>query len=149
MAKRVPLSLAAALVLLASSCQTGPHSSSGFRLPPGGDLQRGKAEFVAFGCNTCHQVSGTNLPQPTVQPPVPVVLGGAVDRQMTDGYLVTAIIYPSYKLAAYPKAQITVNGQSRMPHYNSKMTVDQLTDIVAFLQSRYVVRQTIPESGYR
>lgn len=149
MAKRVPLSFVAALALLASSCETGPHSSSGFRLPPGGDIERGKAEFVAFGCNTCHQVSGTDLPQPTVQPPVPVVLGDAVDRQMTDGYLVTSIIYPSYQLASYPKAQITANGQSRMPHFTDKMTVAQLTDIVAFLQSRYVLRQTLPESGYR
>jgi len=149
MAKRVSVSLVAALALLASSCDSGPHSSSGFRLPPGGDPQRGKAAFVAFGCHTCHQVAGTHLPQPTVQPPVPVVLGGEVQRQMTDGYLVTSIIYPSYQLASYPKAQIVANGQSRMPHYADKITVQQLTDIVAFLQSEYVLRQQLPEYGYR
>ena len=66
---------------------------------------------------------------------------------MTDGYLVTSIIYPSYQLASYPKEQITANGESRMPHYADKMTVRQLTDIVAFLQSRYVVRQSSAEYG--
>jgi L-cysteine S-thiosulfotransferase len=147
MAKRVFLPLLAALALLASGCESGPHSSSGFRLPPEGNAQRGKAAFAEFGCHNCHQVLGADLPMPTVQPPVPVVLGGVVDRPVTDGYLVTSIIYPSYQLAAYPKAQITVNGQSRMPQYAGKVNVQQLTDIVAFLQAQYVVRQNPPPYG--
>ena len=147
MAKRVLLQLVASLALLASGCESGPHSSSGFRLPPDGNAQRGKAAFVAFGCHNCHQVAGADVPMPTVQPPVPVALGGVVDRQVTDGYLVTSIIYPSYQLASYPKEQITTNGQSRMPHFADKMSVRQLTDIVAFLQSEYVVRQNPPPYG--
>jgi hypothetical protein len=54
----------------------------------------------------------------------------------------TSIIYPSYpsyELAPYPKDQISSGGQSRMPHSSDRMTVRQLTDIVAFLQSRYLV----------
>jgi L-cysteine S-thiosulfotransferase len=141
MAKRVFLPLVASLALLASGCDSGPHSSSGFRLPPGGNAQQGKIAFVDFGCQKCHEVLGSDLPKPVVQPPVPVALGGVVDRQVTDGYLVSSIIYPSYQLAPYPKGEITVNGQSRMPHYTDKMTVQQLTDVVAFLQSEYVVQQ--------
>ncbi|HUK19485.1 MAG TPA: cytochrome c [Bryobacteraceae bacterium] len=148
MAKRVPFSSFAVLALLLGGCEPGPHSSSGFRLPEG-NAQRGKAAFVAYGCHSCHQVSGVDLPKPTVQPPVPVVLGGVVEQPMTDGYLVTSIIYPSYKLASYPKEQITVNGQSRMPHYADKMTVQELTDIVAFLQAQYVIRRATPEYGLR
>jgi sulfur-oxidizing protein SoxX len=147
MGKRVPLFFGAALALLAFSCNSGPHSSSGFRLPSDGDPAKGEAAFVAFGCHNCHRVIGTELPPPTVQPPVPVVLGGVVARPVTDGYLVTSIIYPSYQLGSYPKEQITANGESRMPHYTDKMTVRQLTDIVAFLQSRYVVRQPSAEYG--
>src|SRR5881394_2264335 len=110
MAKRIPL--IGILILLGSSCTTSPHSPSGFRLPPNGDAVTGKAAFVAFGCHSCHPVRGTDLDKPAAQSAVPVVLGGAVDRQMTDGYLVTSIIYPTYALASYPKEQITRDGQS-------------------------------------
>jgi mono/diheme cytochrome c family protein len=148
MAKRVPLTLLGVLALFVSGCESGPHSASGFRLPEG-NAQRGKVAFVAYGCHTCHQVANVDLPKPTVQPPVPVVLGGVVERPMTDGYLVTSIIYPSYKIAGYPKDQVMVNGKSRMPHCADKMTVQELTDIVAFLQSQYVVRRTMPDAGVR
>jgi mono/diheme cytochrome c family protein len=50
-------------------------------------------------------------------------------------------------LAPYPKDRIVSGGQSRMPHYAERMTVRQMTDIVAFLQSRYVVPRLPP--GYR
>ena len=44
----------------------------------------------------------------------------------------------------YPKEQITRGAESRMPHYADTLTVRQLTDIVAFLQSRYSVRRINP-----
>lgn len=132
--------LTIAALLGTAACDSGRHSSAGFRLPANGDVERGKAAFVAFGCHACHAVSGVDLPRPTVQPAVPVVLGGEVDTEIADGYLFTSVIYPSYQLAHYPKEQITNGGKSRMPSYADKMTVQQLTDIVAFLQSRYSVR---------
>lgn len=58
-----------------------------------------KATLVAFGCHSCHKVSGMDLPAPTVQPPVVVALGGEIDSEMSDGYLVTAIINPSSEAA--------------------------------------------------
>jgi hypothetical protein len=82
-----------------------------------------------------------DLPKPTVQPPVPVVLGGVVPVEVTDGYLVTSIINPSYALARYHKKMITAGGKSRMPNYSATMTVQQLVDTVAFLQSRYTVER--------
>lgn len=138
-----PLLVFAAL-LSTVACDSGRHSSAGFRLSPDGDIARGRTAFVALGCHSCHHVSGVDLPQPTVKPPVPVVLGGEVDREMTDGYLVTSIIYPSYVLAHYPTEQITSGGKSRMPCLADNMTVRQLTDIVAFLQSRYTLREPPP-----
>lgn len=139
------------LVLLGGTvaCDSGRHSSAGFRLPAHGDVERGKVAFVQMGCNRCHEVFGTDLPKPTVQPPVPVVLGGIVPTDVTDGYLVTSIINPSYALAAYPKEQITVDGKSRMPDYSGTMTVGQLVDTVAFLQSRYTVVQPMARPAYR
>ncbi len=129
---------AIALLLAANvACSSGRHSSSAFRLPTDGDAERGKAAFVALGCHSCHKVSGVDLPAPTVQPPVPVKLGGVVDARLSDAYLVTSIINPSYQLAPYATDQITSHGQSRMPAYSEQMTLRQLTDVVAFLQSRY------------
>ena len=103
---------------------------------------------MQLGCNSCHAVSGVDLPGPTVQPPVPVVLGGEVDSKLSDAYLVTSMIYPSYQLAPYPKNQIAVNGVSRMPGHADNMTVRQMIDIVAFLQSHYSVRPAVPDYGY-
>jgi L-cysteine S-thiosulfotransferase len=129
----------AVLAVASAACSSGRHSPAAFRLPPDGDVKRGQAAFVALGCNSCHAVSGVDLPRATVEPPVPVALGGPVDSRLSDAYLVTSIIYPTYELALYPKDEITSGGQSRMPHYADQMTVRQLADIVAFLQSRYFV----------
>ena len=130
----------AVLLGAAVACSTGRHSSAGFRLPTDGDVERGKAAFVALECHTCHEVPGLDLPRPTVQPPVPVVLGRELTQELNDGYLVTSIVYPSYRLAPYPRNLITSGGHSRMPHYADRITVRQMTDIVEFLQSRFTVR---------
>jgi L-cysteine S-thiosulfotransferase len=138
--RKVSISLVLCIALALAGCGSGRYSPSGFRLPADGNVERGKAAFLAFECHTCHLVSGLDLPRPTVQPPVPVVLGGPVSQPIPDGYLVTSIINPSYKLARYPVAEITAGGGSRMPHYADRMTVQQLTDIVEFLQAQYTLR---------
>ena len=140
------LALMAALVG-SVACTSGRHSTSAFHLPPDGDVDRGKAAFVSLGCSNCHEVNGVNLPKPTVQPNVPVKLGGAVGIRLTDAYLVTSIVYPNHDLAPYPKNEITIDGQSRMPHYPDTMTIRQLTDIVAFLQSTYYVSRQPDDYG--
>jgi len=61
---------------------------------------------------------------------------------------VTSIINPSHKLArGYPIEQVTNNGQSKMPNYNGYMTVQELIDIVSFLQPHYDVY--VPQYEYR
>jgi mono/diheme cytochrome c family protein len=139
----------AALLSVGAACNSGRYTSAGFRLPADGNPERGRQAFVNLGCNSCHAVQGVDLPKPTVQPPVPVTLGGEVDEKLSDAYLVTSMIYPSYELAPYPKDQITSGGVSRMPNYADKLTVRQMVDVVAFLQSRYVVRQTPQYYGMR
>ena len=127
------------LVSALVACDSGPRSPIGFRLP-GGDAEQGKAVFLEMECYFCHRVSGVEeLPHPTVNPPVPVVLGGRVFEVRTDGYLVTSIINPSHRLAREFRGAIltTESGESRMPDHNDVMTVGQLTDLVAFLQSTY------------
>jgi len=65
---------------------------------------------------------------------------------MSDTYLVMAMIDPSYRLASFPKGQASHGGVSRMPNFGDRMTVRQMVDVATFLQSRYVVRQTSPNS---
>jgi hypothetical protein len=61
---------------------------------------------------------------------------------------VTAIINPSHKLAkGYPFAEVSNGGKSKMPVYNGFMTVQELIDIVMFLQPHYDV--FVPKYEYR
>ena len=126
------------LMLLTAAC-SGPKSGAGLRLPDG-DVQRGKAAFLELKCNTCHTVAGTEMPTPSKEYAYVrvVVLGGEVRQVKTYGALVTSIINPSHSLApGYPKELITKDHQSAMANFNDTMTVRQLIDLVAFLQSRY------------
>src|SRR5574341_568731 len=130
---------AALLVAGLAACQASPKSAAGFRLP-NGDPARGEKAFVDLRCNACHRVAGAELPPPVASPPVPVVLGGEVPHVRTDGDLVTAIIHPSQKIVPGFRPEDVQRGDlSRMPDYGEIMTVRQMIDLVAFLQSRYQV----------
>ena len=137
----------AGLLLVTAACTTGRKSPSGFRLPSG-DAERGKVAFMKHECHTCHEVSGTDLPKPTALPAVPVVLGGVVDLEKTDGYLVTSIINPSHQIIRGPKELLMVGFNSRMPSRAEQMTVQELADIVEFVQAHYDVRRPPLNSGY-
>lgn len=127
----------AALAL--NGCEYGPHSSAGFRLPLTGDADLGKQAFVAHECHSCHRVEGESLPASRVSKPV--ALGGDINRQITDGFLVTSIINPSHVIAGYTKVDSALSETVvRMPEFRDKMTVAELVDLVAFLQSKYTVR---------
>ena len=126
------------LILLTAAC-SGPKSGAGLRLPDG-DVERGKAAFLELKCNTCHTVAGTEMSSPSKDYAYVrvVALGGEVRQVKTYGSLVTSIINPSHSLApGYPKELITKGNESAMANFNDKMTVRQLIDLVAFLQSRY------------
>ena len=126
------------LVMFTAAC-TNVKSAAGFRLPDG-DVERGRAAFLEMKCYTCHTVKGTDIPSPGKDYAYVrvVVLGGEIRQVKTYGELVTSIINPSHVLApGYPKELIAKDGQSIMPDFNDKMTIRQLIDLVAFLQSRY------------
>lgn len=142
------IALIIAVIAVGVACTTGRHSSAGFRLAADGNVDRGKHAFVQLGCNNCHEVAGSDLSKPTEILPVPVVLGGMVSREVTDGWLVASIINPSHSFGRYPKDLMMVNNQSRMPSTADQMTVRQLTDIVEFLQRHYTVRQPLDRAYY-
>jgi mono/diheme cytochrome c family protein len=115
-----------------------PKSGKGFTLPEG-DAQAGKENYIRFQCNACHQIDGIEQQTaPGEEPELSIVLGGEVTRIQTYGELVTSIINPSHRLAKdYPVEMVSVAGQSKMTVYNDVMSVTELTDLIAFVQSKY------------
>ena len=129
-------------LIMLSGCDRSPKSGHGFRLPDG-DINRGQVVFVEFECNRCHSVGAIEqLTSASPESSVSVKLGGKVTAIQTYGQLVTSIVNPSHRLVGrYPKEQVsTADGESLMRNYNDEMTVNQLINLVAFLQSNYELR---------
>jgi L-cysteine S-thiosulfotransferase len=136
-----------ALMLVLGACDRDPMSQVGFRLPDG-DPEAGRHAFLYMQCNQCHTVYGEDLPEVPLADPRYVVLGGPVTRVKTYGELITGIINPSHELAdGYAAELVSEDGESNMYDYNRHMTVQELIDIVMFLQPRYDV--IVPEYHYR
>lgn len=135
------------LAVMASGCPRDATSPAGFRLPDG-DAANGRETFIYLQCHQCHTVAGEEFPPIPLTDPPYVELGGEVSKVRTYGELVTSIINPSHKLAkGYAAEQVSENGESKMYNYNGYMTVQELTDLVFFLQPHYEV--VVPDIEYR
>ncbi|MEW5978646.1 MAG: cytochrome C [Acidobacteriota bacterium] len=138
--------LAAVAVMGCLACTPVSKSGAGFRLPDG-NVEKGRLVFLDYQCTRCHVVAGLDLPNPADQSEIRIVLGGDVRHLPTYGYLATSIINPSHRLArGYPTEMIQVAGQSKMARFNDRMTISQLTDLVAFVQAQY--RLEVPSPSY-
>lgn len=127
--------------LLISSCN---EQARGFALPAG-DIEEGKATYKRFACNACHSIS--EIEWKGGSDSLKIHLGGEVSAQKTYGELVASVINPSHKIArSYKQKTATDEGLSKMKNYNEVMTVQELIDLVAFLQSEYKV--TMPTTDY-
>lgn len=135
------LMLSASMTFLAGC---GADSGWGFTLPTG-NPDVGRALFTSLDCNSCHVVSGnSDIKQPD-NPQLSIPLGGNVARIKTYGELVTSVINPSHTLPHnIPEGAMTEDGQSAMRNYNEVLTVQQLIDLVAFLQAQYDLKQFSP-----
>lgn len=124
------------LFVLLGSIGCEPQSQE-FALPEG-NIDNGQALFVSFSCTSCHTVRNLELPVPEAKGPVSISLGGGVGKMKSYSELVTSVINPSHRLVRYRRAdEISQTGESLMSIYNDTMTVTELVDIVAFLDSRY------------
>ena len=127
----------ALLPCLAAIAACTPESPFGFRLPDG-DADAGRQAFVDLGCNACHEVAG--VPIESAEGITHVRLGGKTTHLKTHGELVTSIINPSHKIAPQHRGAV-LDGESVMTYLylNQVMTVQELVDLVAFLQPTYEV----------
>lgn len=137
-----PILLLPALViaLSLSACDVGPNSGRGFSLPEG-SVADGRATFVELECNACHSIDTIERLAATEYPAIDVRLGGPVTSIKTYGDLVTSVINPSHRVTRrYSTERVeTESGESRMRNYNDVMTVQQLVDLVTFLESNYTL----------
>jgi len=135
------------MLVVAAGCDRDTMSERGFSLPDG-DAMAGREAFLYMQCNQCHTIAGEQLPAIPGQEAPFVELGGKVTRVKTYGQLVTSIINPSHRLATgYAEELVSEDGESKMYVYNEFMTVQELIDIVMFLQPYYDV--VVPEYTYR
>jgi len=120
--------------LLISSCNS---QARGFALPEG-DIEKGKVTYKRLACIECHSIP--NIEWKGGKDNLKIHLGGEVTSLKTYGDLVTSVINPSHKVASfYNQKTSTEGGLSKMKNYNEVMTVQELIDLVTFLQSEYQV----------
>lgn len=136
---RLPVAGFALLLALGAGWAAGcalPSSRVGMCLPEG-DVQAGKAAFGELMCYTCHAVASptAGFPAPTASPPVPVALGAESVRPTRDQW-VRSIVDPSHDIEPGYREELVSEGKlSRMGDYSHLLTVRQLADLVAYLDS--------------
>ena len=141
------------LLVGAGGCATHPDYASQFRFPVNwGNIEAGRTAFVELQCHQCHTVNGVQLPAYEGDSPLQLELGGEIQYAKTYADLVTSIINPSHVVSEKYLASLPADKRrtavSIMP-FRKKMTVEQLIDIVTFLNSRYVLMEGYDEIYYR
>jgi mono/diheme cytochrome c family protein len=145
---KIKIVVAMIFYTLVIGCDYGPKSSRGFSLPEG-NVESGELIYTQLQCNACHIAAGIAQLTTEDEPEMSITLGGEVSRIKTYGELVTSIINPSHRLAkGYSPEMTQVNGESRMRNYNDVMTINQLVDLVTFLQAQYQLKVYTP-TNYR
>lgn len=139
--------------VFAAGCATHPDYATQFRFPINwGNIAAGKAAFIELGCHQCHTVSGVDLPAYQGKSPLKLELGGEIRYAKTYADLVTSIINPSHVVSEKYLQMLPPDkrrtARSIMP-FRGKMTVEQLINIVTFLNSRYVLMEGYDERYYR
>jgi len=126
------------LFLFLASCDFDPNSGCGFSLPEG-SVEAGRETFVELECNACHSVGDIERVAGRERLDISVRLGGSVTAVKTYGDLVTSIVNPSHKISRRNSKQGFDSGdnESKMMVYNDVVTVQQLVDLVTYLESNY------------
>jgi hypothetical protein len=128
-----------ALLCAAALEGCAPGAALGIYLPVG-QADRGREAFVALECHACHRVEGKDLPAHAGAASPLIALGGHTARIESYADLVTSIINPSHRLARSYRTLAT-SSQRTSPmetrYLNEVMTVQQLVDLIAFLNAEY------------
>jgi len=131
--------------VILAGCAVEQYTREDFRFPIlNGDIDQGRNSFVALGCHQCHSVNGVDLPVYPGESPLQLELGGEIIYVKTYGELVTSIINPNHVISEKYLDSLDSGARqlltSPMP-FKREMTIEQLVDVVTFLNSRYVLLQ--------
>ena len=139
--EKVQILAALALTVFAAGCAYTP----GFSFPiEQGNIAEGRQAFVDHQCHQCHSIAGVRLPELAGASEVQLELGGEIIAVKSYAELLTSIINPDhfiserYREQLLLEAVVPIESPMPMPHIDN-MTVRQLIDLVAFLDSRYVL----------
>jgi L-cysteine S-thiosulfotransferase len=140
--RRVQIGAVLVLAAVAAGCAYVP--SFGFPIEEG-DIEAGRQAFIDHQCHQCHSVAGVRLPALAGASPPIFELGGETTNIKSYAELMTGIINPNHFISeSYRDQQLRLNAglplQSPMPlPHIDNMTVRQLIDLVAFLDSKYIL----------
>ena len=133
--------LSVACTLSAAACA----SNSIFEFPvEEGNIAAGRQAFIAHRCHQCHTIADEQLPALAGMSWPMLQLGGPTTIVRSYADLTTSIINPDhaiserYREQLLLEAEIPLESPMRTPDLDT-MTVRQLLDIVAFLDSKYDV----------
>lgn len=107
-----------------------------------GDVDAGRQAFIDHQCHQCHSVAGVTLPPLAGAAPPILELGGQTSAVKSYAELMTSIINPNHVISERYREQlrlqavVPLDSPMPTPHIDT-MTVRQLIDLVAFLDSRY------------
>ena len=129
----------AVLVMSISGCAYTPI----FGFPAeAGDTVAGRQAFIDHQCHACHSIAGERLP-PLAGADSPILeLGGETIYAKNYADLMTSVINPDHRISERYRDQLLRQGMlpaetpMPQPHVDT-MTVRQLIDLVAFLDSKY------------
>jgi mono/diheme cytochrome c family protein len=102
---------------------------------PEGESAAGRQAFIDMRCHTCHTLTGEQLPPvtPAERSPGPDLAGMGAHHPAA--YFAESILNPNAVVVLGP-GYTTADGRSIMPtEYVNLLTVRQLLDLVAYLQS--------------
>lgn len=116
---------------------------------PDGNAVAGKQAFEDMQCYACHEVPGEEYPAPSAITPTFVDLDAGRLSQ-TRYQLVESIIAPSHRFAQPEPPEGVLTGDqnirsganSRMTNFSDRMTVEQLLDLVAYLEQLQTAEKT-------
>ena len=109
-----------------------------FRLPSG-DAKRGRAVFARLECYRCHRLRGEPHPAPSAAGPELTGIGG----HHPAGYIAESILDPNAVIVEGP-GYTGPDGRSTMPDYRDVLSVADLLDLVAYLETQGGVHRHRP-----
>jgi hypothetical protein len=129
------------LAILLTAC--GYTSTFGFPVEQG-DIAAGRQTFIEYRCHRCHTVAGVALPEIAGAASPRFELGGETSQVKAYSELVTSIINPNHRISDQYREQLSQPARRAlttpmpMDHIET-MTVREVIDLVAFLDSRYIL----------